>query len=236
MKNYYFNLQSKGGSGKSLLTYLQGLKHENDDTVAFVDLDAASHTTTRQLSFIGLKERLFEIKLLDDIKRIDREKFFKMIEGLNVTTFKDIYVDFGSSESEQILHLFSMDFSIDDLKLFETEMEARFAFNIIIAGGTSYEPCFQFLKQLLLATNGKFDAYVFINEFTFRQHTNLIQEVNSFSKSTKGLIKEVKLFGNIYPERQSGIEIISNIKNGLGLDNYKSFPTKIIIRNELNKI
>lgn len=236
MKTYYFNLQSKGGSGKSMLTYLQALKHENNDAVAFIDLDAASHTSSRQLTFISLKERLFEIELLDEIKRIDREMFFKMIEGLNETAFNELYIDFGSSESEQLLHLLKMDFSIEDLKLFEKEMNARFVFNVIIAGGTSYEPCFQYLKRLLQATEGKFDTLLFVNEFTFRQHAALISEIATFVKSTKGLIKEIKLFGNIFTERQSGTEIITNAKNGHGIEAYKSFAVKVIIKKELAKI
>lgn len=236
MKTYYLNLQSKGGTGKSMLTYLQALKYENSDTTAFVDLDTASQTSTNQLNFISLKERLFQIELLDNIKRIDREKFFKMIEGLNETAFENIFIDFGSSESEQFLQLLKIDFNIADLKLFEQEMNARFVFNIILAGGTSYEPCFQYLKQILSANSGKVDIAVFINEYTFKQHAELISEVASFVKNTKGLIKEMKLFGNIYTERQSGIEIIYNIKNGLGIEAYKSFPTRIIIKKELDKI
>ena len=31
MKTIYLNIQSKGGAGKSMLTYLQALKHENDE-------------------------------------------------------------------------------------------------------------------------------------------------------------------------------------------------------------
>lgn len=236
MKTYYFNLQSKGGSGKSMLTYLQALKYEDKDKIAFIDLDAASHTSTRQLLFLSTKERLFEIEMLDDIKRIDREKFFKMIEGLNQTAFESFYIDFGSSESEQLLHLLRVDFSADDLKNFEQEMTARFVFNIIMAGGTAYDACFQYLKQLLLAINGKFDTVVFVNEFSFKQYAGLMTEVATFAKSTKGLIKEVKLFGNIYTERQSGIEIIGNIRNGMGIEGYKSFPARITIKKELDKI
>jgi len=236
MKTYYFNLQSKGGSGKSMLTYLQALKHGENDRIAFIDLDAASHTSARQLAFVSTKERLFQIELLDDIKRIDREKFFKMIEGLNETAFAVFYVDFGSSESEQLLQLFKMDFSKEDLKLFEQEMKAKFIFNIVIAGGTSYEACFNYLKQVVLTIGGLFDLILYANEYTFKQQPALMSEIRDFMKSTKGLIKESKPFGNIYTERQSGVEIIANIKNGLGMEGYKSFAARAIIKKEIDKI
>jgi len=51
MKSFYFNIQSKGGSGKSMLTYLQALKHEKNEKAAFVDLDSSTQTSTRQLHF-----------------------------------------------------------------------------------------------------------------------------------------------------------------------------------------
>ena len=40
MKTIFLNIQSKGGAGKSMLTYLQALKHQGNEHVAFVDLDS----------------------------------------------------------------------------------------------------------------------------------------------------------------------------------------------------
>jgi cellulose biosynthesis protein BcsQ len=57
MKIFYFNIQSKGGAGKSMLTYLQALKHETNDQAVFVDLDSSTKTSVRQLRFIGIKKR-----------------------------------------------------------------------------------------------------------------------------------------------------------------------------------
>lgn len=41
MKTFYFNIQSKGGVGKSFLTALLALKYESDPSVYFVDLDSS---------------------------------------------------------------------------------------------------------------------------------------------------------------------------------------------------
>ena len=56
MNKIYFNLQQKGGAGKSMLTYLLGLKHQFNQQVAFVDLDQSTQTSTHQLLFLNSEE------------------------------------------------------------------------------------------------------------------------------------------------------------------------------------
>ncbi|MBO9681967.1 MAG: hypothetical protein J7502_04760 [Flavisolibacter sp.] len=236
MKNYYFNIQSKGGVGKSMLTYFQALKYENDDTAAFIDLDSSSHTSSQQLAFTAHKGRVFEIELLDGIKRIDREQLFKVLEALNQTEHKEIFIDFGSSESDQLLRLLTIDFSIEEFKEFETMLEASFSFNIVVAGGTSFAPSCQYMKKISEAIAGKFPINLFVNEFTFKNNQDLIVEVQAFGKNSKGVVKKVIPFGNIFPDRASGIEIMNNIKEGKGLDAYKSFAARLLIKKEVAKI
>ncbi|MGE9310868.1 hypothetical protein ACLOAU_04460 [Niabella sp. CJ426] len=236
MKNYHFNLQSKGGAGKSMLTYLQALKQEENAGAAFVDLDSASRTSSTQLAFLSLKNRVFEIEILDDIKRIDREKLFKVLEALNETEYEDIYIDFGSSESDQLLRLLTLDFTIDDFVEFEKTLKAHFFFNIVIAGGAAYGPSFLFLKKMTEAVKGSFPVYIYANEFTFKNNRQLIEELGQFVKSTKGLIREVRPFGDINTDRASGIEISANVKDGKGIVAYRSFAARIIINKELSKV
>ena len=47
MKTYYFNIQAKGGAGKSMLTYLQALKNEENASTLFVDLDNSTKTSPK---------------------------------------------------------------------------------------------------------------------------------------------------------------------------------------------
>ena len=72
MKTFYYNIQSKGGTGKSMLTYLQALKHEENDKIAFVDLDSSTQTSTRQLHFLTQQaaNRLFSVDIFDNLKKI----------------------------------------------------------------------------------------------------------------------------------------------------------------------
>ena len=238
MKTIYLNIQSKGGAGKSMLTYLQALKNEENEGTAFVDLDKSTKTTAKQLRFLGGKsiERVFEIDLFDSHKRIEREKLFKIFEALNETNFSDIYVDFGAPESEQLPSLLSMDFSIEDFKEFETGLDAKIVFNVIIAGGPAFASCFEYLKLITGIVKGKFEVIALPNEFTFQNYPSQIEELKDFVAATKGLVKEVKPFGDIQVDRESGRIITDNVKEGLGLSHFNSFAVKLIIRKELAKI
>jgi cellulose biosynthesis protein BcsQ len=50
MKTIYFNIQSKGGAGKSMLTYLQAIKNEQNEKAFFVDMDGSTLTSSQALS------------------------------------------------------------------------------------------------------------------------------------------------------------------------------------------
>ena len=52
MKQFHFNVQAKGGSGKSMLTYLQALKNETSQRSYFIDLDSSVKTSLQQLKFL----------------------------------------------------------------------------------------------------------------------------------------------------------------------------------------
>ncbi|MDQ2719706.1 MAG: hypothetical protein M3Z26_08115 [Bacteroidota bacterium] len=56
MKQFQFNIQAKGGSGKSMLTYLQALKNETNQVTFFVDLDSSVQTSRQQLKFLQGKK------------------------------------------------------------------------------------------------------------------------------------------------------------------------------------
>jgi hypothetical protein len=236
MKTFYFNIQSKGGSGKSMLTYLQALKNENNSSVAFVDLDSSTQTSKRQLKFLTAKKRLFEVDIFDSLRKIEREKMFLIIEALNNNEFTEIYIDFGAPESEQLPGLFSIDFSIDEFKEFETGLGCRFVFNVIVAGGTAYTSSIDYLKRITELIKGKFEVVAYVNEFTFHNYAHLIDEVRAFAKATKGLIKEVKPYGAIHIDRNSGQIITENIREGKGFTAYNSFAAKTIIKRELCKV
>jgi hypothetical protein len=236
MKTYYFNIQSKGGAGKSMLTYLQALRYEGDENSLFVDLDSSTKTSVRQLRFIGLKKRVVEVDIFDRLRKIEREKLFQVLESVNRTPHERVFVDFGAPESEQLPSLFSIDFTVEEFKAFEQELNARFVFNVVVAGGTAYRSCFEYLKRIAGMLDGRFELYAYLNEFTFQHYEPLIEEVRQFAKVSDGRIKDVRLFGNIQLDRSSGQHITDNVKEGRGLADYGSFAARTIIRREIAKV
>lgn len=236
MKTFYFNLQAKGGAGKSMLTYLQALKHEEHQSSVFVDFDASTKTSTRQLAFLLEKDRLLEVAITDNIERIDREKLFQSLEELAELAFTEYYLDFGAPESEQLPKLFTLDFNVEEFKEFETTLNARFVFNVIIAGGPAYLSCMDYLQRFAAPLKGAFDVYAYVNEYSFQAHPELMDEAQSFIKMQNGTIKGAKLFGNISVERNSGQNILEAISAGKGMPGHTSFAAKTVIRRELGKL
>ena len=235
MKTIYFNIQSKGGAGKSMLTYFQAVKHEGDAKSCFVDLDSSTKTSTRQLKFLHDQERLFEIDIYDNLKKIEREKLFEVLDHLSKTNFEEIFIDFGAPESEQLPSLFNIDFSIDEFKEFETSLSLKFVFNIVMAGGPAYIPCFDYLKTIVRLVGDHFETWCYINEHSFAGHASLVEEITQFAKLTKGNLK-VKGFGNIQTDRSSGQAIIGYITQGKGFHSYETFTSRTIMKRELAKL
>lgn len=236
MKTFYFNVQAKGGAGKSMLTYLQALKNECRETTVFVDMDNSTKTSVRQLNFLSEKDRLLEIDIIDNIQRIEREKLFQCLEELVCYDFDEYYLDFGAPESEQLPKLFTLDFSAEEFKEFELSIDSHFVFNVVVAGGPAYISCMDYLSKIAEPLEGKFEVLLFINEFTFQTHPALIDEAKNFASLNNKLIKEARTFGNIAAERSSGQHILEFVRGGKGLNEYKNFAARTIIRKELSKI
>lgn len=237
MKIFYFNIQSKGGAGKSMLTYLQGLKNEKNEKSLFIDLDSSTKTSVKQLAFLKDQKRIAEVTINDSQKKIDREKLFDVIEKLAIMEqYEEFYVDFGAPESQQLPSIFNFDFTVEEFKDFECSVEAKFVFNIIIAGGASYTSCMQFTEEVVDSLKGKFEVNLWVNEHSFTNYEKLVEEVKEYAKVQNKNISSVKLFGNIAVDRSSGQNIIESVKQGGGLDGFKGFATKAIIKREIDKI
>jgi hypothetical protein len=237
VKTIYFNIQSKGGAGKSMLTYLQAIKNEQNERTIFVDMDGSTLTSSQQLEFLKARNRLANINLLDSIRKIERDKIITSIETLNkLEEFEEIYLDFGAPESEQIPNIFSVDFTAAEFKDFETELTARFVFNIVVAGGASYQGCFEYLKTIAKLLGGLFEIFIYVNEYTFYGHEDLIDEIKLFAGKSKGAITGVKTFGNLHPGRYSTKQIIEKIMTGKGFSDYNSFSSRTVIKREIAKL
>lgn len=236
MKTFYFNIQAKGGAGKSMLTYLQALKNEGNDNVAFVDLDNSTKTSIKQLKFLDGTDRLINSSIIDSLRRVEREKLFGVLEGINKGPWTEYYLDFGAPESEQLPSLFNMDFSAEEFKEFENSIDAQFVFNIVISGGPAYKSCMEYAHIVVKALKGLFTVYLYVNEFSFQNYPGLVKEVETYVSQKKDLVNGFKVFGNISVDRQSGQNILEFVKEGKGFNDYTGFATKTIMKRELQKV
>ncbi|TKT86022.1 hypothetical protein [Dyadobacter frigoris] len=97
-------LQGKGGTGKSLFTYLRALSEMGSSSL-FVDADGFARTSNNQLIFLPEKRKTtLSIQTTGQSPgKIDLATF---IQSLNMLSFEnESFIDFGSLESRQILEL-----------------------------------------------------------------------------------------------------------------------------------
>lgn len=233
-KKINFVIQSKGGSGKSMLTYLLALKQQSNKSVAFIDLDQSTRTSTKQLEFLAEENRIFSVSITDSIERIDREKLVEVIQVLSEQDYDEFVVDCGAPESEQLPKLFTLDFDSSMLQELEIEFNTEITFYVVIAGGAAYKSCMTYL-QSVVQTISKEKIVVYYNENTFQNDDSQKLLANFQEIMDRQKLKH-KPFGNFYVDRSSGKDVINNVTNGLGLESYTGFITKKIIQQEIKKV
>lgn len=236
MKQFYFNLQSKGGVGKSMLTYLLALKNENNEQSYFCDVDSSVKSSTQQLKFLQGKTppRFAVINLLDARNKIDRQLLFDNLMLLVQKDYQDYYLDFGAPESTEFPSLFSSDYTIEEFKQIAGELDARFIFNIVIAGGSSYEACTNYLQTIVELVKGVFEINIYVNRATFINQHN-IHEIYQYTELNKDFIHSLKPFGDFDNTTAPHKKVLKKIEDGKGLSAYE-YVEKIIIHKEINKV
>jgi hypothetical protein len=198
MKTFYFNIQAKGASGKSLLTYLLALKNETNQRSYFLDFSTNDKTSLQQLKFIQGKnpKRFGMMSLINSHDKFDRQLIFTNLLELSKKDFDEFFLDFGALESSQLLALFSMDYSIEEIKQIESELSASFVFNIVVAGGGAYMRCTAYLQKFARLLNGLFTVNIYVNQSSFFNHEPFLQEIEKYASATGNEISAVKYFGD----------------------------------------
>lgn len=236
MKKFYFNLQAKGGVGKSFLTALIALKNEDNPKTYFVDLDSSVKTSSQQLKFLQGRTppRFASMHLLDNRIKIDRQLLFENLHTLSQKDYEEFYLDFGAPESTEFPSLFGEDYTIGEFKQIEKELNAQFILNIVIAGGSSYEACTNYLQRITDLVKGALEATLYINEATFI-NKDKIKELTAFADLNRNLISRVKLFGDFDSTTSPHKNILKKMEGGEGLKSYV-FVERIKILKEIAKV
>lgn len=237
MQQFQFNIQAKGGAGKSMLTYLQALKEQASDSSYFVDFDSSVKSSCQQLKFLQGKtpSRFATMSLLDSREKLDRQLLFENLYQLSQKDYDRFYLDFGAPESDQLPSLFSKDYTIEEFREVQNELNAQFIFNVVIAGGSAYEPCTHYLQKIALLTKGLFEVNVYVNESTFAGTPQLIKELTAFGAAEENHISAIRLYGDFDITTAPHRSILQKISEGKGLEAYE-FIEKIKVQKELSKI
>ena len=237
MQQFQFNIQAKGGAGKSMLTYLQALKQQGNDRAYFVDFDSSVKSSCQQLKFLQSRtpSRFAMMSLLDGREKLDRQLLFENLYELSQKDYDCFYLDFGAPESDQLPSLFSRDYTIEEFKEVQDELNAQFIFNVVIAGGSAYEPCTHYLQKIALLNRGVFETNIYINESTFAGTPQLIKELTVFGASGENCINAIRLYGDFDITTAPHRSILQKISEGKGIEAYE-FIEKIKMQKELSKV
>lgn len=157
-KKIYFITQAKGGSGKSVLTFMLAEKYK---TAMLLDLDDATTTTMKQLAY----RDPIKVSFLDrETRRIDRGAFNGLFESVMEAKGDLFIADLGASVAEQLPKYIAMNGIevITDL-LYACEIQLQII--CVVGGGNIFKATIEYLVELVAATNGAFEIVVAHNGF-----------------------------------------------------------------------
>lgn len=210
MKKVHLILQSKGGCGKSLLTWFLANHYANNEDVLFMDIDESTKTSSTRLESIIPREQNFFYPILNDTKKLERELFLTMFERISNTHFSMVFLDFGAPESEEFRKL--LEFEIDAKSLVEElrSLGIELIVFVVVAGRDAFGSCIRFMTSISEHIDGNIPIKVLMNEGTYggiESITTGKQQLMSIGCSS------VIPFGNL-GDNQSGKDIIKIIANG----------------------
>jgi hypothetical protein len=211
MKQLVFIAQSKGGAGKSILSYLLAEKYQD---ALIVDMDDATMTTSKNLNYRKPKH----VKFLNQSNTIDRGTFDEFLELVPEIPNNIIICDMGASVSEQLPYYLK-----DNNMILAEALEAlEINLNIfcVVGGGNLFSSTMKYLADLIESVEEKIPVTVFKNEYYW---FNEVQEMQYAA-----FLVENELSGYDFTVSKDRNEITQNrirevLEAGKGIRNAKIF-------------
>ena len=166
MKQLVFIAQSKGGAGKSILSFLLAEKYQG---ALIVDMDDATMTTSKNLNYRKPKH----VKFLNQSNTIDRGTFDEFLELVPEIPNNIIFCDMGASVSEQLPYYLK-----DNNMILAEALEAlEVNLNIfcVVGGGNLFSSTMKYLADLVESLEGKIPVTVFKNEYYWFNDVQVMQ-------------------------------------------------------------
>lgn len=232
MKQVNLILQSKGGVGKSLLTWFLANRYSTDENVLFMDVDDSTRTSSSRLaSILSSPERSMFYPILNEQKKLEREYFLGLFERISKLEAEVIFLDFGAPESEEFRKLLAYEISAEDLAIELADMGILLRLYIVMAGRDAFESCSKFLLSIRSTVGIHLEVKVLLNEGTFGGIEDLNIVIERLSKTG---VTTIYPFGNL-GESQSGKDIIELISIGKKPENL-TLAMKLTFRKAMNQI
>jgi len=220
-----FIIQAKGGTGKSLYTYLRALA-EKDKSSLFVDADNFAKTSSHQLHFLPESRRTTLV--LQSGEQTESPSLNTFLENLCLLPIAgEIFIDFGCRESGYLLDLMLTD---PDIAPVCDALGLDIHFHVIAAGGGAYYSCEQYFKWVVKIVDPWMDLTVWQNLGTFRPFPQLSYQL---AQTCEKLDIPLRKFADFEQESYLGTRILNGMINGLDLDSFERGP-RLRLRHELN--
>jgi MinD-like ATPase involved in chromosome partitioning or flagellar assembly len=225
MKKVFFITQSKGGAGKSVLTFMLAEKYK---TAKLFDLDDATTTTMRQLAY----RNPLMISFIDPVtKRIDRSTFDELFEKIHESKSEMFIADLGASVAEVLpVYFESNDAELisRNLKSFDIEVTLL----CVIAGGNNFIATLDYLAELKTSVGENIQIKAAINNHhplsdSQRETINLFCQKHHIEHMDYDIVKE---------KGESALRTIADtLQNGLGIDPISPFK-KIYFERAIDQL
>ncbi len=212
-KKIHFITQAKGGSGKSVLTFMLAEKYP---AAVILDLDDATTTSMKQLAY----RKPVKISFLDPTtKRIDRGAFNSLFESV-IAANKELFIaDLGASVAEQLPKYFSLNGIEAIMEILEAS-EIQLQLVCVIGGGNIFKATMEYLTELVESTKGLLEITVAHNGFypcSAEQSSMLIEYV---AANKLGLIS----FDLVKDKGEIALRTVENVlKDGKGISALSPF-------------
>ncbi|GGH55809.1 hypothetical protein GCM10007423_63770 [Dyadobacter endophyticus] len=164
-KQVVFIAQSKGGVGKSFITWFIA-RNKKDSQAAFIDLDKSTRTSDRLKSIVGEK-RVLELSIIDGNLKLDREGFINIFEKISKAKTDEWFVDLGAPESDELRSFFANDVPAEELKEMLEELGIDLKIFVVLAGEDAFHASVNFYKELTKLTGDNINVIAVKNEGTF---------------------------------------------------------------------
>jgi CobQ/CobB/MinD/ParA nucleotide binding domain len=236
IRTIYFQIQGKGGTGKSFLSYLLANKFRHEKNTLFIDADTENKTSSAQnLKFLSPPTRLAYFSILDDKNKIQRDKITLMLDrfGKDDFPFEKVFIDMGATESIQLLRLFADDFEPSILKKIEEKYQLKFVFNVVIAGNTAFAACVSFLEKVQQIFQENHEIVIYANAEEFKNNYSQLENLKELGKLHNTAVKE---FGSTEKNSTIGDEIATMMIEGKSIDDYPDMFAFFQMEKEFQQI